>query len=373
MAQESATRAAAPSVWRNLPLIRGAAIAAMIVDHSLEFSLAWAGILEVHPAGWPAWQSAIELLGRSLGPQCIPVFLFVSGFYMYRFSRTWSAAWGSARTIGTRYVMWAVPGYVFALFVQRSMAPAEAAVSFVRGGPYYGTYWFLVLLFQLCLLAPLLARWVDASWRSALAFCVALQLVVSAQYYWNTIHGGTLTFTYVQWRLPFFFAGMILSSRSELVLGWLAARRRGLLPWVVLSQVAVVVESLALGLAFRGGNGAFAYDKLTFVVGANLLLAWFLTMPAGAGTVRTWLGTLGMNSMAVLLASDLFFAAMGRFLWHAGTWLGLPPPVENVPPEYMRTILVAIPFLVVGLPGPLLAASALERFLGKPARRLVFG
>jgi surface polysaccharide O-acyltransferase-like enzyme len=366
MTQESGRGSAAPpSVWRNIPAIRGAAIAGMIVTHSIEFSLGIAGVLDARPADWPPWQSFVELVGRALGPQCVPVFLFASGFFMYRFSKTWSAAWGSARGIAIRYVLWALPGYAFLLLVQKEMGPADAVLSFLQKGPYYGTYWFLVLLFQLCLAAPLLARWVDASLRSAVAFGIALQVVASAHHYWSVGQGVEPAWRFVLWRLPFFLAGMIVSSRSERVAGWLAGRRRQLTVLLVLSQLALVAECVLVR--------SYAQDKVTLVLASLLVLAWALTLPAEGGRVRSWLGTLGMNSMAVLLASDLFFGAMGRLLWHAGHWLGLPAPPPGEAPAYMRTVVMAVPFLLAGLVGPLLVAHAVERLFGKPARRLVFG
>lgn len=365
MAQESGRGAAAPpSIWRNIPAIRGAAIAGMVVTHSIEFSLGVAGILDDRPAGWPRWQTAIEVVGRALGPQCIPVFLFASGFFMYRFSRTWSAAWGSARSIAVRYVMWSLPGYLFLLLVERETGLAEVILSFLTKGPYYGTYWFLVLLFQLSLAAPLLARWVDASPRSAVAFAVGLQLIASAHYYWSIAHGVEPAWRFVLWRLPSFMAGMIVSARSDDVAGWLHARRGTVAILLVLSQLALVAESVLL---------SYAQDKVSLVLASALLLAWSLPRPARSGRVRAWLATLGMNSMAVFLASDLLFAATVRLVWHAGAWLGLPAPPPGVAPAYMRTVLVAVPFLLAGLAGPLLLASAVERLLGKPARRLVFG
>lgn len=363
-------------MWRNIPVIRGAAIAAMILTHSIEFSLGTAGVLALRPAGWPPWQTAVELVGRALGPQCIPVFLFASGFFMYRFSRTWAAAWGSARTIVTRYALWAVPGYAVLILVQRKMGIGEALLSFVQKGPYYGTYWFLVLLFQLCLVAPLLARWVDRSWRAALVFSLALQAAASVHHYWSLWHGQEPAWRFALWRLPFFFAGMIVSARSEPVVAWLAAHHRRLGWLALLSQGVLLVECVLLGHWFGDGSvGSWVYaqDKVAIVLSSAALLAWSLALPAGAGRVRGWLNALGMNSMAVLLASDLFFNVTGRVLWHLGAWLGLPAPSPGVAPDYMRTVAIAVPYLVAGLLGPLAVAAAVERLWGKPARRLVFG
>lgn len=376
MTQETARAAAPPSVWRNIPVIRGAAIAAMLVTHSIEFSLGSAGVLEARPAGWPLWQTLVELVGRSLGPQCIPVFVFASGFFMYRFSRTWKAAWGSARTIISRYAMWSLPGYALLVLVQKEMGPREAVLSFLERGPYYGTYWFLVLLFQLCLAAPLLARWVDAAPRSVVVACVGLQAVASAHLYWRLSLDLEPAWRFALWRLPFFLAGMVVSSRSDVVLDWLAQRRGRLVALALLSQVAAVAESVLLGRWFGDGSpGSWTYaqDKVTLVLSSLALLAWSFALPAGNGRARRWLGSLGMNSMAVLLASDLCFWVVIRVLWHGGAWLGLPAPSPGVAPAYMQTILVAVPYLAAGLVGPLALAHGVERFLGKPIRRLVFG
>jgi surface polysaccharide O-acyltransferase-like enzyme len=365
-----------PSLVRNVPVIRGAAIALVILNHSVSFSLGIAGILTARPPGWPAWRSAFELLVLGLSQQCIPAFFFASGFFMYRFSRTWPAARASARSIATRYLLWSIPGYVVIAIATRSFDARAVAISLLDRGPYYGTYWFLVVLFQLSLAAPLLARWVDRSPRTALLSCLALQLTVSAVFYVRAFGGWVTEPHFVLWRVPFLLAGMLVSARSEDVVRWLVERRRKVAAVALLCQVLPLAESVAWGL-WRGDGSVtsflFGLDKLTITIAAIAAVAWSLTLRSEPSPVRARLSTLGMSSLAILLASDLFFAATVRVVWHAGHWAGLPASPPGVAPPYMTSFWLAPLLFVAGLLGPLVAAGAVERLFGKPARRLLFG
>lgn len=365
-----------PSLVRNVPVIRGAAIALVILHHSVEFSLGIAGILALRPADWPLWQSMAELAVRALAPQCIAAFFFASGFFMYRFSKTWSAAWASARTIAFRYLLWSIPGYAVIAVVRGKLDLTAAALSLLDEGPYYGTYWFLVVLLQLSVAAPLLVRFVNWSLRGATVSCIAIQLAASAFFYSRALQGEVSESRFVLWRAPFLLAGMLVSARSDEVVRYLAARRRMVAGLAILAQLLPIAESVLWG-RWRGDGSPsswlYGLDKLTLVVAAAATLSWALTIRSEPSPARSRLSSLGMSSLAVLLASDLFFFATSRVLWHAGEWMGLPPPLAGAAPVYMRSLWVALPLFAVGLGGPILAARIVERLLGKPARRLVFG
>jgi hypothetical protein len=169
---------------------------------------------------------------------------------------------------------------------------------------------------------------------------------------------------------------MLVSARSDEVVRYLAARRRMVAGLAILAQLLPIAESVLWG-RWRGDGSPsswlYGLDKLTLVVAAAATLSWALTIRSEPSPARSRLSSLGMSSLAVLLASDLFFFATSRVLWHAGEWMGLPPPLAGAAPVYMRSLWVALPLFAVGLGGPILAARIVERLLGKPARRLVFG
>jgi len=133
--------------------------------------------------------------------------------------------------------------------------------------------------------APLLARWVDASWRTALASCFAVQAVACVHHYWSLAQGAEPAWRFVLWRLPSSCGDdRLLALRPG---GWLAGgaphspARGGLL-----SQLVLIAECVLLGRWFGDGSvGSWTYaqDKVAIVLSSTALLAWSLALPAGSG------------------------------------------------------------------------------------------
>jgi surface polysaccharide O-acyltransferase-like enzyme len=377
MASDRPTQTFAPSVWRSIPFIRGVAIAAVILCHATERSLGIIGLLDGKPVEQPVWEVIVELMVRGTAAVAVPAFFFVSGFMVFRFSKTRKAAWAAARSIAVRYCLWAIPGYVVLAIVHKKLDIGAVLLDFVTDGPYGGTYWFLVVLFQLCVVAPLLVRWVEKSFVSATLSCVGLQLLVSAHFYVVIVQSGlAVPSRNALARLPFYLGGMIVSSRSDEIVQFLSARRRWLEAIAIGSQLLVLAECVLWGLwAGDGSPRSWIYgdDKLAVSISTVALLAWWVARPSRKTRVSAWLEAMGTQSMAILLMSDLFFAATVPTLWHAGELFGMPRLPPGVVPGYMRSLWIAVPFLVAGLAGPLLSAKAIERFFGRGARKFLFG
>jgi surface polysaccharide O-acyltransferase-like enzyme len=365
-----------PSVVRNVPVIRGAAIAAVILDHSVEFTLAVSGVLAAPPPDWPRSEMLAALAVRSLAPQCVAAFFFAAGFFAFRFTSGWPAARTGARSIALRYALWAIPGYAYVAWVQRGVDWKGMAVSFLTAGPYYGTYWFLVVLFQLTLLAPLLARLVRRSTAWAIALCVVAQAITTALSYWEVAHGDVANSRVVLARIPFFLAGMLVSAHADTVVRAVLPHRTWIGWFALAAQGLMVAEAVLVGRWL--GDGAprtwdLGMDRLSMVIGDVAVIAWAITLPAREGRVRALLTRLGVGSLAIFLAGDLFYTVGHRLLWHLGVWAGLPKPPPGAVPVFLHSVWLAPIFVALCLIGPLAAAAAVERLLGKPARRFIFG
>lgn len=377
-ARLAASEPTLPSIVRNVPVIRGAAMALVILNHSVLYSLGVVGVLDSRPPDWPGWRWAIELVVFSLTEQSIPAFFFASGFFMYRFTRSWPAAKASAKAIARSYLLWAVPGYVLLAVLHRHVDLRATVLSFLTQGPYFGTYWFLLCLFQMSLLAPLLVRWVGRSPGTVLAATVGLQLAASAILYVGTLRGtyDVAQVRIVVFRMPFVLLGMLVSAHSDQVVRFLVARRRQVAFLAAAAQLLPVLEGVAWGHVRGDGSPTlwlYGVDKISLVLAAAAALAWSLTLRSDPTPVRGRLTSVGMHSMAILLASDLCFMATARVIWHAGAWLGMPAPAPGVAPTYMRAVWMCLPLYAAGMLGPLVIADAVERALGKQSRKLLFG
>jgi hypothetical protein len=256
----------------------------------------------------------------------------------------------------------------------------DALVSFLKGGPFIA-YWFLPLIIELLLLAPLLVRACDRWPRALLGLGIALQAALIAAYYVETTTGWTSPFLsshVVYMRLPFFLYGVLFSRRAEGILALLEPRRRAL-GWVALVLAAsTCAEAVALG--FIAGDGSPAsWGRVTFTsesLSLHLLelafVAWAISAPSVATRLRARANDVGLRSMSILLLSDPVLILFVTGLWQAGRFAGVAL-APGVPPGYMLNAWWLPMATAAGVLVPIWVQHATERALGKRVGSFLFG
>jgi len=368
---------AAPMAWKNIPAIRGAAIAAMVLCHSTGHRIfAREALLQRGTySTMPLWDAVIEHSARNMALQCVPVFLFVSGFIMARFAKSWKAAWEASRRIALRYLLWSVPGFALTIAYEPKPNYWSLVKALLTNGPYYGAYWFLVLLIQVFLLLPPLVTWTTRAPRSSLSACLALLAIETARHYYNITHGFQESTHFILWRLPFFWAGVWMSLNWAPIVSFLMPRRRFVLVLALIGQVATSLESYFWG-KFLGRPGpipALVSDEIaSIVISSFFVLMWALTLPNTQTRLRSWLDALGRSSLAILLMSDLFHYVGIVAIWHVGDLVGLPRS-PGVHPPHFDSLATSVILFGLGLLGPVAAAELIKRWLGARVHKFVVG
>jgi surface polysaccharide O-acyltransferase-like enzyme len=376
MATPPTPLSAQPVAWKNISVLRGAAM--FLVE--LNQATAGSGILIQSASNQPGHHRLgdviVELLLRNLTPVCLPSFLFASGYFMFRFQSTWKSALAAARAIAMRYLIWAIAGYAVLSIIRHELNARQILVGLLTVGPF-SAYWFLLLFIQFALLAPWLGALVRRAPRTTLAGLVFVQLLVSYLCYRNANDLPGLVGSHSAFQnCPFFLLGMSFSAHADELM-------RTLQPWRKYSTLAACglfgmtcAESVVLGHLFGDGTpGTYDYSgtRISFVLFSTVTIALVLTSHSNPNKLRVRLDYLGTRSLALLLLVDPTMFTMLIGLWHSNRLLGLAPVSITAAPPWVRGTWSIVPLLLTGLFGPLLALGIVERLFGKRVKNFLFG
>jgi surface polysaccharide O-acyltransferase-like enzyme len=371
--------AAAPAVaWKNIGVLRGVAMFLVVFQHSTHWVFSIRRItLETQPMS--ALEGLVEVIGRGLSPVAMPAFLFVTGYFVARFSASRPAAWTAARRMAVRYTFWTIPGFAFFALRDHRFDVQEALYAFVTGGPFI-SYWFFPLIVALLLAAPALVRACERWPRAMLGLGVAIQAALVIAFYVEMHTGWSSRFLFNHapyMRLPFFLYGVLFSRRADPILAALGRHRRVLGATVAALAAATVAEAIVIGSTARDGSPA-AWGEVTFNFDGIFLhllqvafVAWLISVPSRDTRFRAAAQDVGLHSMAILLLSDAVLIVFMTGLWQAGYLFG--PLQPEIPPTYMLSAWWLPLMAAAGVLVPVLVQRGAERVVGKRVGNLLFG
>lgn len=359
---------------KRLLVLNGLSILAVILFHAEGWGFtamfSWAHRYEALALPWqpalaPFGYYAMRLI-EQLVSFSIPAFLFVSGFFVafsagrqQRLDR--KIVWARIKYLLVPYVFWSMILWVFLALDGRRFGALDYVRLLLTGGSNPAFY-YVPLLIQYYLLAPIIVRLARTQWLPLLLVTGVLQLVLHIGQYpsllgieppWLQTLNSLLPKWLFTYRLFWFCLGVVANLH-------LAALKRGLerFKWLALGGATALfvlgfIEFEVLGWLAQ----APALPMRETVVDAFYALAFILAYLA-FGEVR-WpqseaLTSLGTKSYGIYLAHSPVMELVSRVLYHVAPWLlGYP--------------LILIPLLVfIGLGVPLFL---MRLILQSPARR----
>jgi peptidoglycan/LPS O-acetylase OafA/YrhL len=273
-----ATAAPLPRHFRELDVLRGAAIV---------------GVVYLHAYFGPPWPEASERglfamhLAHLFAQTAVPIFLFISAFLQ---SRDRSDGFGAfqlnkAGRIYLPALFWMLAAFAFRVHeaggVSRDLV--RALLEFNIAGQFY--YIFVLVLFYA--LAYPLRRWPARrlAWLAAIAFVVNLAGI--AWYSGHAIQGNLAVYAYrdpLNW--VFFYAFGLWAGVRFGSLEW----TRRALPWALAGLFAVGAVHMVRGAVFDSyptsyfGVTQFLFSSLALVALPGLVLALFRSRPTEMAT-----------------------------------------------------------------------------------------
>jgi surface polysaccharide O-acyltransferase-like enzyme len=369
-------------VIRRLLLLNGLAVVAAVVQHATGWgytSLFWwtnrystavpPDFSHLGSASYYALRVAEQL--TIFAP---PAFLFVSGvFVAFAAGRAglgygWEKAAGRIRMLVIPYAAWSVAIFAVRAAEGAVEQPAGYVTKLLVGGaadPYY----YVPLVVQFYLLAPVVVPLLKERWKTLLIAAAVIQVGAQAARYslilgWKLPAADWIVGHSPGWFVPvtalWFVSGVAAGFHWTAVMQWLA-RWRPVLPWATAGFAALGVLEWELLLRGSGRQwlppGPTVID--TFYSGSLILT--FLAFAHVEFPAQDELNRLGERSFGIYLMHAPVLELLARLTYHAA-------PAILAEQWLFQSLLVA-----AGLALPLLFMAAVNRSPARPVYNYVFG
>ncbi len=304
------------------------------------------------------------MISRELHSFAIPAFLFVSGFFLAFMARGkkaevgWQMVSGRIKILLPPLILWTFLRYVLLRHPPTSL------------DDILNPYWFIVLLIQYYLLAPVLLPIAQRNWKLLLAGTIVIQLAV-----WSLRYPFFLGLDFPglqllikltpRWLFPMylfnFSLGMVAGLNLKPFKGWLGKVKWGLLAVLIGSALLTFVEyeiaDRFLVSSWIGSN----FTGLVDLVYATSFSLCFLAFEDVSLPFSRPLSELGTRSLGIYLVNIPAIYVVAVLLYDLAPWtLG-----NQV---VYQTLLIA-----AGLGGPILLMELMRRSKIRGAYRYVFG
>ena len=266
------------------------------------------------------------LIGARLliGSYAIPAFLIVSGFFAAFASgkegkMPWSAVWSRIQKFFWPFVIW-----TFLFIIMRQMSPREITFGFLMR-----TYYYIPLIIQLYILAPLIGPFVKKNWRMALIITAVIQLTVQGFGYLlllgvesdalRVANDLTPRFIFTS-RIFYFTLGMALGYHRKLFSNWLKRARFGLLIGLIAFGILSIVEYQIVDnyLSDRWlGPNFIGIFRTLYAVTFSLT---FLAFDKVKWPLEKQLNQLGTMSLGVYLANTPVIYVISSLMFQLIPW-----------------------------------------------------
>jgi surface polysaccharide O-acyltransferase-like enzyme len=318
----------------------------------------------------PYW--ALRLM-EELVCVAIPIFLFVSGYFVSVMAgRTRVVGAGTMRTriaaLIPPYLLWS--GIVLlGLALEGRVYPLRRYAVMLATGSTNPNYYYVPLLVQLYLVAPVVVRLLAWNWRVTLAVTGLMQACVYGLQYAivlapqspTVLLAATLAQKWVFLVHLFWFTfGAFVGLEAQRFRTLVDRARPFLVPATVVFFALGVIEWEML-LAWSGQP--WTENRTTLVDGAYSasFLMSFLAYAEIPAPWSSWLTTLGSRSFGIYLVHGLVMEYFSRGLYHLAPWaLG-------------RQALFLPALIAVGMAVPLMLMDVVNRSPARRAYAYVFG
>lgn len=367
---------------RRLLLLSGLAIAATLLFHAEGWGFtglfAWAH--RYLPAGAPLDQQAgsagyygLRAI-EQLVAFAIPAFLFVSGFFVAFSTRRhkptieWDVVRQRVQHVAVPYVFWSIVLWAGMWLEGKRFTPA-GYLRLMLTGATNPAYYYVPLLIQLYLLAPVIVRLARTRPVALLVVTGLLQLWLLAAAYPDLLGlsadaAPAWLVTVPKWlfatRLFWFSSGVVAGFQVPALKRFLERARWGLLASTIVLFVLGLLEWEWM-VGVTGEPGLAMRETVLDAFYAAALILTFLAFGDLRPPVSDSLGALASKSFGIYLVHSPVMTYLARGLYHVAPWL-LGQPVLLVP------VLIA-----AGLGVPLLLMQLVSRSPARPLYVYQFG
>jgi peptidoglycan/LPS O-acetylase OafA/YrhL len=305
---------------------------------------------------------------------CIPAFLFVSGYFVAvatgksRVTVGWDFVFNRIKTLLIPYLIWSFV-VLFLLFLQGREPSLKKVLIDLLTGSSNEVLYYIPLLIQFYLLAPLFVRLARKNWKLFLFGAALIQLIVILLPY--PVYLGidlpnkpAIAAAIPKWFFPsrmlWFSLGIVIGFNLEQFKLFLS-RYKGI--FLVSTVVFLILGVIEWEVFFRlsGLEWLSTRETIIDVLYSLALLLSFIAYQQAPMPFSKGINQLGKDSYGIYLTHAIFVEYSARVIFHVAPWL-------------LGYQIILLPLLfIIGLGGPVLMMAVVDRSPAKRFRAYLFG
>jgi peptidoglycan/LPS O-acetylase OafA/YrhL len=319
---------------------------------------------------------------QKLGVFAVPAFLFATGFFVAYADRgkrgmSWQVAGARLKNLLIPYAIWSLVILIGDYIKGDVYTPLEYVRRLLLGDAV-SAYFYIFVLCQLYLLAPLLTPLARENSKKLLVGSAALLLGVIGIFYWKLyveLVGGESSAVdlavslvpgrfFVRW-LFFYALGMVSGFHLEALKRWLARVKWTLLIIAILSFPLAVIETewifQTTGMDWRGG---------IFTLTGSLYVLSGLLAFLGFEKIDVWLSRFPLSKAGYNLGR----ASFGIYLLHTSVLELSARAIQKFGPQILAyPVVFQIVLVILAVAGPLALMAVVTRSPLRAYYRYLFG
>lgn len=364
---------------KQLPLLRGIAILAVVCNHAAGrgYTAMFWWVHRYRDVMAPSFDQVGSLpyyglvAMQQLALFSVPAFLFISGFfiaYAARGSRpalSWKVVRARVANLLWPYLVWSLVIFAGDALEGRTYTWTQYLGGIVLGHAV-GAYFFIPLIILFYLLSPVLVPLARHRSRVLLVGSALVQLLVIGLLYHHKL-GGQLPSLPDNWPwVPFWWTfyfplGIVCGLHRARFKQWLARARWVLLIAVIVLGILSIVEAEWLYAATGDFTWAHSSFKLSSCLYAAVFILCFLAWDARSVPGARSLDQLGVMSYGIYLLHPKSMEIVARVIYHVAPWL------------LSQQVLLQPIFIVVSVGIPVLLMNLMARSRFRASYRYLFG
>ncbi|MCL5999495.1 MAG: acyltransferase [Chloroflexi bacterium] len=304
----------------------------------------------------------------------VPAFLFVSGFLItYAVMGNppvlkWKTVRVRLGTFLTPYLIWSLT--IFAAdFVQGAHYSPTEYLTWLLIGKAVDAYFFVPLLCQFFLLAPMLVPLAKYHWRLLLIAAALVQLATISLQYLHTfgVNGSALDslllltsgWLFLRWA-SFFVLGLVIGFHLDACKQWLTRMKRVLLASLIVLIVLALLEPQLINM-LTGEDWSGSLLPITTNLYAVTFILTYLAFDTITVTFSNVLSIFGSKTFGIYLLHPTLLELTARLVYHIAPWML----------EYQ--FLFQLVLVICGLGVPILFMTAIAKSPTRRYYRYLFG
>lgn len=303
----------------------------------------------------------------------LPAFLFVSGYFVsVQAGRTmnmrWSAIWSRVRALVIPYLIWSLVVISLGMLEGKRYGPVELVVMLLTGSSSPVLY-FVPLLIQFYILAPLFVNFARRNWKALLIVTGIIQLLVQATQYPQFLGlDANLSQTMIQLVPKWLFVARIFWFPLGIVAGFHADRLGEVLPrikgWLLGGAVLLIpLAMIEWEILVRLSGQQWLATRETYLDSLYTVLVIFGLLGLQNQVLPAFprVSSMGSKSYGIYLTHAIFIEYTARIIY-------------IVAPALLAYQIILQPILLlVGLGGPLLMMAIVDRIPIRRSYAYLFG